>query len=129
MSRLEDFLGLNDISDVRETVKVNVGGKDFEIVIRPLTDEEHNDFQKRCNTIVKNKVSFDNGKYSKLLLENCIVEPDFSNAEFLKKVGCMSAIEFLQKKFPAGTLMDIGVKIQRLSGFETFDVDINDAKN
>lgn len=129
MSRLEDFLGLVDVSEVRETVKVTVGGKDFDIVIKPLTDEEHNEFQKRCNSVTKNKISFDSVKYNKLLLENCIVEPDFNDKEFLDKVGCISGIEFLEKKFPAGVLMDIGVKIQKLSGFETLDVEIDNAKN
>lgn len=129
MSRLEDFLGLVDVSDIRETIKVSMSGKDFEFVIRPLTDEEHNELQKRCQTIVKNKVNFDNGKYNKLLLESCIVEPDFNNAEFLNKVKCVSGVEFLEKKFPAGVLMDIGVKIQKLSGFESFEMEIENAKN
>ena len=129
MSRLEDFLGLVDVSDIRETIKVSMSGKDFEFVIRPLTDEEHNELQKRCQTIIKNKVNFDNGKYNKLLLESCIVEPDFSDATFLSKVKCTSAVEFLEKKFPAGVLMDIGIKIQKLSGFESFEMEIENAKN
>lgn len=129
MSRLEDFLGLTDVSEIRNTISVKLGDKEFEFVIKPLSESEHNEFQKRCNVYNKNKVSFDNAKYNRLILESCIVEPDFNNADFLKKVGCISGVEFLEKKFPAGVLMDIGVEIQKLSGFNTYEVEIENAKN
>ena len=129
MSKLDDFLGLVDVNEIRDVVDVDLNGKKFQITIRPLSDAEHNEFQKRCQNINKNKVSFDSGKYNKLLLENCIVEPNFNDAGFLKKVGCVSGVDFLEKKFPAGVLTEIGVRIQKLSGFESYDVEIENAKN
>lgn len=129
MSRLEDFLGLTDVSEIRETISITVSGKKFELVIRPITEEEHSEFQRRSNVMKKNKITFDSSKYNSLILENCIVEPDFNNAEFLDKVGCTSSTEFLNKKFPAGVLTDIAIAVQKLSGFESYDLEIENAKN
>lgn len=129
MSKLDDFLNLTDVSEIRKKIKFTIEGKTFEITIRPITDAEHTEFQRRSNVMSKNKITFDSGKYANLVAEACIVEPDFSNAEFLKKANCVSAIEFLNKKFPAGVISDIVQKIQELSGFETFDVEIENAKN
>ncbi len=129
MSKLDDFLGLTDISEVRKTIKVVVDGKELELVIRPITEDEHTEFQRRSNNFSKNKVTFDSGKYQNLVIESCIVEPNFSDADFLKKAKCISAIEFLNKKFPAGILTDIANEIQKLSGFESFEMEIENAKN
>lgn len=129
MSKLDDFLNLSDVCEIKKTIKVNLGGKNFDLVIRPITESEHTEFQRRSNVINKNKITFDSGKYSNLVLEACIVEPNFKNAEFLKKANCISATEFINKKFPAGVVADISQKIQELSGFESFDMEIENAKN
>lgn len=129
MSKLEDFLGLNDVSEIRETIKEVIGGKELEFVIKPLTNAEHTDFQKRCQNISKKSVSFDTGKYDNLVLATCIVEPDLSSVEFLEKAKCQTANDFITKKFPAGVVADISQKIQQLSGFESFELDIEEAKN
>lgn len=129
MSKLDDFLSLDDVSEVHETIKEVVNGKELEFVIRPVTQEEHKEFQKRSQNWSKNKVSFDNGKYTSLLLSSCIVEPNFRSEEFLKKAKCNAADEFLNKKFPAGVLNDISQKIQKLSGFESLEMEIENAKN
>ena len=129
MSKLDDFLDMADVSEIRETIKETVNGKEFEFTIRPLTQEEHSEFQKRANTIKGKNITFDLGKYNKLVLDACIVEPDFADEKFLNKVKCNSASEFLNKKFPAGVLTDIAEKIQTLSGFETLEADIENAKN
>lgn len=129
MSKLEDFLGLTDVSEVRETITESFDGKTFKFVIRPLNEREHSDFQKRATIVTKKNVSFDRGKYNELTLQNCIVEPNFADASFLSKVGCQTSTEFLNRKFPAGVLDDIAVKIQKLSGFDTFEMEIEEAKN
>lgn len=129
MSKLDDFLNLTDVSEIKKTIKINIGNKELELTIRPITENEHVEFQRRSNVFSKNKVSFDAGKYSNLILEACIIEPNFRDAEFLKKAGCISAVEFINKKFPAGVVSDIAQKIQELSGFESYDVEIENAKN
>lgn len=130
MNKLEDFLELNDVSEIRETIKEKIDGKELEFVIRPMTKEEHAEFQKRCNIISKKgQISFDSKKYSDCVLESCIVEPEFNDESFLKKAKCQTGSEFINKKFPAGIVADIVQKIADLSGFETLDAEIEEAKN
>jgi len=129
MSKLDDFLDMPDVSEIREKIKETVNGKEFEFVVRPLLQEEHSEFQKRSNNVKGKNITFDLGKYNRLVLDTCIIEPNFADADFLKKVKCNSASEFLNKKFPAGILSDIAEKIQKLSGFEAIETDIEEAKN
>lgn len=129
MSALDDFLGLSDVTEIKKEITVNINGKELSMVVRAITEDEHSELQKRCQNISKNKVSFDSKKYSELLLSTCIVEPDFNDSEFLKKVKCETAREFINKKFPAGVITDISSKIQKLSGFEPFEMEIENAKN
>lgn len=129
MSALDDFLELKDVSEIRKTLNVKINGKDFELVVKPISAEEHVEFQRRCQNINKNRVVFDNGKYTLLVVEECIVEPNFADEGFLKKVGCVSASDFIKRKFPAGVLADILSEIQKISGFESFEMEIEEAKN
>ena len=129
MSKLDDFLNLNDVSDIKKTIKVKLDGKELELVIRPITEAEHTEFQRRSNVINKNKITFDSGKYSNLVLDACIVEPNFKDADFLAKAGCNTSTEFINKKFPAGVVSDISQKIQEISGFESYEMEIENAKN
>lgn len=129
MSKLEDFLELRDVSDIQETIKEVVDGKELDFIVRPITEQEHNDFQKRATVVNKNQVSFNKGRYNELVLSSCIVEPNFGDAEFLAKMKCQTKGEFFNRKFPAGVVEDIAVKIQKLSGFETFEMEIESAKN
>lgn len=129
MSKLDDFLGLTDVSEIRKEISVKLDGKELNLIIRPLNEDEHIEFQRRSQTVTKNKMIFDTGKYNSLIIENCIVEPNFSDEGFLKKVKCISASEFLKKKFTAGVLTDIAQQIQELSGFESYEMEIENAKN
>ena len=129
MSKLDDFLGLTDVSEIRKEISVKLDGKELNLTIRGLNDDEHIEFQRRSQTVTKNKMIFDTGKYNSLIIENCIVEPNFSDEGFLKKVKCISASEFLKKKFTAGVLTDIAQQIQELSGFESYEMEIENAKN
>ena len=94
MSKLDDFLGLTDVSEIRKEISVKLDGKELNLTIRPLNEDEHIEFQRRSQTVTKNKMIFDTGKYNSLIIENCIVEPNFSDEGFLKKVKCISASEF-----------------------------------
>ena len=129
MSKLDDFLGLTDVSEVRKVIPINVGGTVLEITIKPVSEEEHSEFQKRCQVFNKNKMTFDTAKYNNLILESCIVEPTFSSEEFLRKAKCQTASELINKKFPAGVVSDIAIEIQKLSGFDSYEMEVENAKN
>ena len=104
MSKLDDFLGLTDISEVRKTITVKVNGKDLELVIRPITEEEHTEFQRRSNNISKNKVTFDSGKYNNLVISSFLmfefsssIRIDSGEGEWLcryKSTGTSSSASF-----------------------------------
>lgn len=130
MSSLDDFLALDDVKDISQSVQERINGKVFEFVIRPLTADEHKEFQKRSYTIgTKGKVSFDVMKYKMLEVLNCVITPDFSDADFLAKAKCTSAEEFYTKKIPAGVIADLSEKIEALSGFDSYEMEVDEAKN
>lgn len=129
MSKLEDFLGLVDVQSMRKAVKAEIGGKEFEFIVRPLTQDEHSEFQRRCISIGESS-NFDIGKYNSLMLDACIVEPNFKDAEFLRKVGCQTAAEFRNRKFPTAVITMLSNEISEMSGFGgTINDDVEAAKN
>ena len=128
-SKLEDFLELGNVDDIQEEITVKVNGKDLTLKVRAMSEAEHSDFQRRAQNFKGKTFSFDTGKYNSLVIPACVVEPNFNSADFLAKAKCQTAWDFLSRKFPAGVLTDIAQKIQELSGFETFDMEIENAKN
>lgn len=129
MSKLEDFLAVGKSTDITEEITVKLGGKDFTLTIRALSASEHTEWQQRSTIVNKKTVAFDKGKYESLMLPACIVEPNFNDATFLEKAKCQTAWEFISSRFPAGVVADISEKIQKLSGFDTIEMEIENAKN
>lgn len=129
MSKLDEFLALKDVSEITDEITVKVGGKSLALKIRAVSETEHNEFQKRALAIGKKNVQFDKGKFDSLMIPSCIVEPNFNNAEFLERAKCHTAWEFLTRKIPAGVLSEISAKIQELSGFESLEEEVEEAKN
>lgn len=122
MSRLEDFINFQDVDTMTEEIYINKRLGTFKV--KPLTAAKHNEFRNRC--LIKNKkgeVSTDLNKFNLLVITEQVLEPDFSNADFLSKVGCQTAREFIEKKFLSGEIMDIANKILEISGF---NIDINE---
>lgn len=130
MSKLEDFLSLGKATDTKEEIEVTVSGKKLNLTIRAMSEDEHKEWQKRSTNFGKKEsVSFDFGKYNSFMLPACIIEPNFNEADFLSKAKCVSAWDFINSRFPAGVVEDIALKIQRLSGFDNPNKDIEEAKN
>lgn len=130
MSKLEDFLSLGKTTDKRDVIEVSVFGKKLSLTIRPMSEEEHNEWQKRAMTISrKGDTSFSLGKYNSLMVPACVVEPNFNDADFLEKAKCISGWEFINSRFPAGVIEDIASRIQKLSGFNTLQAEVEEAKN
>ena len=130
MNAIEEFLELPDLTEMKETITINYNGKPLEFVVRPINDTEFKDYQKRSQKRQGNRIVIDDTKIRACILENNIVEPDFNNAEFLRKAGCVTGIEFLERKFPSGVLQDIVAKVLEISGFDNdINVEIEEAKN
>lgn len=123
MSELEEFLALPDVSDIQETIYVNERLGSF--VVKPMTSAQFDEYSKRCRSKVNKKgVDFDGGKFNLLIVAGQVVKPDFNNAELLKKAGCATASELIQKKLLAGEISLLSEKISEISGFST---DINES--
>ena len=122
MSRLEDFLNFQDVDTITEEIYINKRLGSFKV--KPLTATKHNEFRNRC--LIKNKKGetiTDLNKFNLLVITEQTLEPDFSNAEFLSKVNCQTAREFIEKKFLSGEIITIANKILEISGF---NIDINE---
>jgi len=132
MSKLQDFLALPDVTDITEEIYINERLGTF--TVKPLTEKQWTNYRNRCKgKINKQGMDFDSGKFNLLIIAGQIVEPNFSDGDFLTKAGCSTASEFITKKFLAGEIADIAEKITKVSGFdpETNDIneDIEEAKN
>lgn len=129
MSELEEFLALPDVSDIQETIYVNERLGSF--VVKPMTSAQFDEYSKRCRSKVNKKgVDFDGGKFNLLIVAGQVVKPDFNNAELLKKAGCATASELIQKKLLAGEIALLSEKISEISGFNTdINESIQEAKN
>lgn len=123
MSRLEDFLALPNVIDVVEEIYINKRLGTFKV--KPMTNAQYNEYLSRCRgKFTKEGVNFDNGKYNVLVVSNHVIDPDFSNAEFLSKTGFTNARDFINAKLKAGEIQDIAEKIAEISGIGG---DINEA--
>lgn len=128
---LEQFLTLPDVSEMKKEINVKLNNENVKFTISAMNQNEHKNYQKRCQSpIKKGGIDFDMGKFNLLIISNHIVTPNFNDAEFLKKANCVNAQDFLVKKFPAGVIADISQKIIEFSGFDNeLDEDIEEAKN
>lgn len=129
MNDLERFLALPDVSEITE--KVFVSERLGEFTVRAMTADEHGNYQKRAmGKILKGGADFDSGKFNLLVVAGQTVEPDFSNAELLKKAGCATATEFIKRKLKAGEIAELSNKICEISGFESDEnQEVEEAKN
>lgn len=129
MSELEQFLALPDVTDMEEEIFVNNRIGSF--VVKPMTAEQFNDYSKRCRSKVNKKgMDFDSAKFNLLIVAGQTIKPDFNNAELLKKAGCATASELIEKKLLAGEIATISEKISEISGFNAdINEKVEEAKN
>lgn len=123
MSKLMEFLLENTVENLTDEVIVSDRfKKDGEILrfkIKALSPDEFADIQKQC-TIVgkKGKVNFNNKQFNEQVIINYTVEPNFKDAEFIKKSGCITPEQLLNKVLLAGEATTLFEAISTLSGFD-----------
>lgn len=129
MNDLEQFLSLPDVENIVEEIFVSERLGKFKV--KAMTEEQWRSYQNRCKgKLKKGGMDFDTSKLNLLIVVGQTVSPDFSNAEFLKKVGCATATEFITKKFKAGEIAELSQQICKISGFdEDKEEAIEEAKN
>ncbi len=126
---LQDFLNLNPVDNLTDEVVVSPRFKDSEgkplkFTIRAMTSQDFDGIRKASTEIRKSrKVEFDAQRFNLKMVINHTVVPDFKDADSIKKLGCRTPEEYVQRVLLAGEVTTLASKIQELSGF---DVDMED---
>lgn len=136
MSTLQDFLNSNPVEGLTEDVTVSSRIKDAEgnllkFTIKAMSGEGFEDIRKRSTTVLKKgKVDFNASRFNITCVINNTVEPSFKDAESIKKLGCTTPEQYLNKVLLPGEIATLAAHIQKLSGFETDMEDlVEEAKN
>lgn len=131
MSTFLEFLMETPISGVTEKVKISsrrLKDKDFEFTIRPITAGEYSAFEEQA--INKKRQTLDTEKLLKSIVLAGVIEPNFKDAESIKKMGVRSPMEFLDIVLTAGEMAMLRDKIFELSDLgRDINQDIEEAKN
>lgn len=123
MSKLTDFLLNNTVENLTEEVIVSdrfkVDGEILKFKIKAVNPDEFSDLQKQCTKVgKKGKVNFDSKMFNEQLIINYTVDPNFKNAEVVKKAGCMTPEQLVNKVLLAGEVATLVEEISALSGFD-----------
>lgn len=131
MSDLLNFLIENPVDDVTDKVIVSKRLEKFPFVIRAMSGPEFSDYQRAATQVgKKKKVDFNSKLFNELVVLNHTVEPNFRDAETIKKAGCTTPEQFLYKSLLAGEIAELSNRISALSGFDAdMEETIEEAKN
>lgn len=136
MTQLIDFLLANPVDTITEEVVVSKRLKDekgnlLKIKIKPMLNEQYLEYQKQC--VVPNKkggVDFNTKRFNQLVILNHTIEPDFRNSELIKKAGCTTPEQLLNKFLLAGEIQVLSEQIRNISGFaDSLDDLVDEVKN
>lgn len=119
---LTQFLLDNPQVDITEDVYVAERFKDagFKFTISAMSGEQFSAYQKEATAIGRHKkVNFDSKRFNELVVINHTVNPNFKDADTIKKAGCQTPEQFLYRSLRAGEVVELANQISRLSGFDT----------
>ena len=131
MSMLLDFLVENPVDDVTEQVVISQRLAKFPFTIKAMSGTEFSAYQKRATKYSKSKkVEFDSKLFNEQVVINHTVEPNFRDAEAIKKAGCLTPEQFLYRSLLAGEIAELAERISALSGFDAdIEAVVEEAKN
>lgn len=131
MSTLLQFLIENPVDDLTTEVVVSNRLAKFPFKIKAMTGPEFSGYQKLATRFGKHKkVEFDSKLFNEMVVLNHTVEPNFRDAESIKKAGCTTPEQFLYKSLLAGEIAELSQQISNLSGFDRdLEATIDEAKN
>jgi hypothetical protein len=136
-SNVTDFL-LNNLDVLSATTEVFIGDRFIEanqpFTIRAMTPDEFELWQKQCSRIKfvkgKRESEFNNKRFNELMIVSCTVDPNFKDAETLKKAGCSTPEQLINKALKSGEIQNLANEISSFSGFDkTLDEMKEDVKN
>lgn len=132
MSTLLQFLMENPVDNLTEEVIVSARLAKYPFKIRAMTGPEFSEYQKMASKVnVKTKkVEFNTKLFNELVVLNHTVEPNFRDADSLKKGGFATPEQFMYKCLLAGEIAELSQQISSLSGFDRdIETDVDEAKN
>ncbi len=139
MSSLQDFLNVNPVDNVTDDVIISDRFKDkdgnvMKFKIKAMTNDEFEEIRKAAASISTKKgkrtINFDTKRFNELVVINNTLDPNFKDAESIKKLGCITPEQYLNKVLLAGEIVELSQQIQTLSGFELeMDELVEEAKN
>ena len=106
-------------------------GKPVPFVIRPLTQQENEEFiRKHTKRDKKGNEVFDRINYNRELTATAVVAPDLNNADLQKRWGTLGAPKTLAKMLYVGEFATLMQAALDLSGLDKdINEDIEEAKN
>lgn len=129
MKSLEDFLALPDVENLVEDVFVSKRLGTFKV--KAMTNREYQNYQKAARgKLKKDGADFDVPLFNMLIVAGQTTEPNFNDAELLKKSNCTTGKDFIEKKLLPGEISELANKICEISGFDiNINEEIEEAKN
>lgn len=132
MNALQQFLTENSVDNLVEEFILGGRLKDFTFKIRALTGTQYNDFQVLCveNPNSPKKRRFNTKKFNELIVVNCVIEPNFKDAEWIAQLGVPDSASAMYKTLLAGEIAEIAERVLKLSGFDRdIEEEIEEVKN
>lgn len=131
MSELINFLIENPVDNVTAEVIVSQRLAKYPFKIKAMSGPEFSEYQRLSTTLGRHKkVEFNSKKFNELVVINHTIEPNFRDAETIKKAGCTTPEQFLYKSLLAGEISELANQISKLSGFDAdMEETIEEAKN
>lgn len=131
MSQLIQFLIENPVDNLTAEVMVSPRLAKFPFKIKGMTGPDFSEYQKLSTKIGRHKkIEFDSKTFNELVVLNHTVEPNFKDADSIKKAGCQSPEQFLYKSLLAGEIAELAQQISALSGFDKdMEETVEEAKN
>lgn len=110
-------------------------GKPVPFVLRRIDQETNDKLLRRAQKKVKNNgqiiIETDNEKFGKLLVQACVVEPDFKNAEICAYYKTVDPLDVPGRMLSSGEYAKLMQEINNLNGFDddTAEAVEEEAKN
>lgn len=136
MSTLQEFLNAHPVDNLTDEVIVSPRFKDkdgniLKFKIKAMTNQTFDDLRKRYTRIGKGrKIDFDSAGFNNAVVIEHTLNPDFKDAESIKKLGCATPEGYLSRVLLPGEIATLVNKIQELSGFDIdMEALVEEAKN
>jgi len=136
MTTLQEFLNQNLVEGMTKEVPISdrlrdENGSLYKAKIKTMTLKEFNELKRDCTkTNKKGKPEVNSEKLNTAIVIENTVNPNFKDAESIKKTGCINPEQYLNKVLLSGEVTALSEEILDFSGFNTnMNELINEVKN